>query len=473
MNKFNLLLIDDDTLVHETAKAEFSDTGINLFHAHSGKDGLKIFRESPLKFPVVLLDYSMPDVLGDEVTEQILEINSKQMIVIYSADQTRDTLKKTILAGAVDFLEKDLDFEVKIEKLKEHYNKWKTLYATYEDSKTNSEKQEYINKFDLEGQSDQLYKICKQVEVLATKDTTVLINGPSGTGKSDLAKAIVKSSKRQSYPFKTINCGAISEKLVESELFGHAKGSFTGADKEKIGLFESCNHGTIFLDEIGDLPLAMQVKLLRVLQDQVIMKVGSTKEVPINVRIIAATNKDLEEEIQKKQFREDLYYRLNVVVFDMPPLAERNEEVPLLVDKFLKENKEVSFKITLQALDFLRSYAWPGNIRELKNEINRIMALSTGNIIRVEHLSAKIFQKNIKTIDGSVQIKNFDSMKLKQYEIERSYWQQLIQTDRKLSVAETIQKILNNHNLSRSTLYRKFKELNIKVENYKGVENVL
>lgn len=473
MSKFNLLLIDDDILVHETAKTEFADTGINLFHAESGEQGLEIYKDNPLQFPVILLDYSMPDLLGDEVTSKILEINPNQFIVIYSADQTRDTLKKTLKAGAVDFIEKDLDFEIKIEKLNELYAKWKALYATYNLPKTLNDKRNYINDFHLEGQSEDLYQICKQVEILSNKDTSILINGPSGTGKSDLAKAIVKKSKRKDYPFKIVNCGAISEKLFESEFFGHVKGAFTGADKEKIGLFESCNYGTIFLDEIGDLPLYMQVKLLRVIQDQVITKVGSTKEIKINVRIIAATNKNLETEIAEKRFREDLYYRLNVITFEMPSLTDRAEDIPLLVAKFLKSNNENEYKITLQALEYLKSYSWPGNIRELKNEISRLIALNTNGVIKVDDLSPKLFEKDIDTMGETLQIKTYDKVIDKQNEIEKEYWTQTILKNHGKTRNDTINNILKNHEISRSTLYRKFKELNINLKLYQGAENVI
>jgi len=473
MSKFNLLLVDDDLLVHETAKEEFAGTEVKLFHAHSGEEGLDLFRKSPLKFPIVLLDYSMPDVLGDKVTEQILTINPKQLIVIYSADQTRDTLKKTLQAGAVDFIEKDLDFEIKIDKLREHFQKWKTLYATYEEPKNINEKREYINSFNFEGQSDDLYRICKQVDLLSPKDVTVLINGPSGTGKNDLAKAIVQNSKRKDYPFRTVNCGAISEKLFESEFFGHIKGAFTDANQDKIGLFESCNHGTLFLDEIGDLPLNMQVKLLRALQDQVITKVGCTKEIPINVRIIAATNKDLEEEIREKRFREDLYYRINVVSFEMPSLKERREDIPLLVDRFLKEDETRDFSITLHALNYLKTYSWPGNIRELKNEINSFTALALNKVINVENLPAKFFNDASSTVENIEEVKSLESVKLKQVEIERSYWQQVILKHRKLSVPQIIQELMEKHEMSRATLYRKFKELNIKIESIKEVTNAV
>jgi DNA-binding NtrC family response regulator len=467
VSRFKLLLIDDDPLVHETARSEFSDTDIILVHANNGHEGIDIFKKQPFEFPVILLDYSMPDLLGSEVLTKIREINDKQFVVIYSADNSREALKDTFKAGAVDFIEKNLDSNVKLERLNELYQKWLKLYAITTPQTDKIGYRHLINSIGLEGQSKSLFDIGQKVISLADTDSTVLIKGPSGTGKSDIAKAIQKTSRRKDLPFSTVNCGAITENLIESELFGHVKGAFTGATSSKVGMFEKCNKGTLFLDEIGELPLNMQVKLLRAIQDQVIRPVGSNKEIKIDVRLIAATNKELDKEVLKGSFREDLYYRLNVIEINMQSLADRPDDIPLLVQKFIKDYAGDSMKITESAMNVLQKYSWPGNVRELKNEIEKICVFQKDNLIKEESISPKIFVAKSKKVPEYT-FQSIDEVKNKQNEIEKIYWLEAAQELQNIPVSKRMVLLAKNNNMSKATLYRRFGELGISLSKRKG-----
>ena len=461
--KFKILLVDDDHLVHETAKIEFQPHNIELIHAYDGNEAIRLHKKTPRDFAVVLLDYQMPAMSGDQVAQMIKAENLDQYIVIYSGDNSREALKTTFKAGADDFIEKNLSSESKIQKLNEYYQKWLKFNAVYETDSRKNKYREVINITGLEGCSQNLYQICDKVHSIKDKDSTVLIRGESGTGKGDIANAIKNFSTRKNGPFIHVNCGALPENLVESILFGHKRGAFTGATTDQVGKFKACDGGTIFLDEIGDLPLTSQVKLLRVIQEKIIEPVGSHGSYKVDVRIIAATNKDLKKMLQEGTFREDLLYRLDVINILVPPLRERPSDIPQLVDKFLAEFSQGKKQITLQAMKVLKKYGWPGNVRELRNEMEKICALIQGDLIEEKHLAAKFFSSDDEV--AGLELKNLKEVRKKQNALEKNYWQGLLSKFSHLNKKDKVIAIEQSNQISKSTIYRRFKELGITIPN--------
>lgn len=338
-------------------------------------------------FDLILMDIRMTNVSGIEALEQIKQINADIPVIIMTAYASVETAVQTLKKGAYDYLTKPLDFDelqVSIARATEHSRLKK------ENEYLKEKLGEKFDRRNMIGQSPSMIKLLEVVEQVAATQATVLITGESGTGKEVIANAIHFNSARKNAPFVKINCAALTETLLESELFGHEKGAFTGADKRREGKFVQADGGSIFLDEVSEMSPAMQVKLLRVLQERELTRVGGHDVLKIDVRVIAASNKDLKKEIRDGRFREDLFYRLNVVTLDVPPLRERSEDIPLMAHAFLKMFAENNAKVikgfTPQAMQKLASYSWPGNVRELMNAVERAVVLCRTETIGEEDL---------------------------------------------------------------------------------------
>ncbi|MFO7445308.1 MAG: sigma-54 dependent transcriptional regulator [Ignavibacteriaceae bacterium] len=374
---------DNDTMrlgLAESLKRE----GYKVTAFENGVDAIKSFRFRPASLAII--DLKMEPIDGIEVLKQIKEINPFTEVLMISAFGTVEDAVKAMHLGAADFLTKPFspdELRVRIRKLSEKIQKEKEIQLLLEQNKILSD--ELFTGYDeIIISSPAIKKVFALIEQVAAKDSTVLVHGESGTGKELVAKALHKKSKRADNPFIRINCGALNDNLLESELFGHEKGSFTGAVKQKKGRFELADKGTLFLDEIGDVSPAMQVKLLRVLQEGEFERVGGEETVSADVRIIAATNKNLQKLISEGKFREDLYYRLSVIPIELPSLRERKEDIVPLVNYFLKKlsQKHKQEKcISNEGMKFFINYTWPGNIRELENLVERLFVISDGNEI--------------------------------------------------------------------------------------------
>jgi DNA-binding NtrC family response regulator len=345
--KYNILLIDDEQLSIDTTLGEFEDEGDLVFSSYtSPRSGIEALKKSPDDFAVVLLDYNFPaeakfeGTNGALVAKELLAINPKLNIVILSGDSTREAAIRTLRAGVVDFVDKNAPRAEKIEIVRNFCRKFDEVGRVLDPKQF----EDGEPKEKLLGKSPAIVEVLDQTRRIRESSSTVLIRGESGTGKELVALAVHNNSARKGRPFIAINCGAIPEKLIESELFGHEKGAFTDAVTKKIGKFQLAQGGTIFLDEIGDMPLDMQVKLLRVLQEGTIDPLGSRDSIRVNVRVVAATNVNLEEAVKAKRFREDLYYRLNVIPLVIPPLRERKEDIDLLVAHFVRKHPTGSKK---------------------------------------------------------------------------------------------------------------------------------
>lgn len=375
-----MLLIDDEADVQYSFRRIFEGSGIDISTASSGEEGLKLIPR--VKPDLVVMDVRMAGMNGLETLRRLRENDSKLPVIMMTAYGTTQTAIEAMKLGAYDYLLKPFD----VPKLKQIIG---DAFKAAEDMKRVVSYEPLLESEDYDigiiGRSEPMQKVFKLIGQLAATDATALITGESGTGKELVARAIYHHSKRSDKPFLAINCAAIPENLLESELFGHEKGAFTGAGAQRIGKFEQCNGGTIFLDEIGDMSLTTQTKILRVLQSGSFERVGGNQSVQVNVRVIAATNKPLEEAVAAKQFRDDLFYRLNVVRIQMPALRERRDDIPLLVEYFLKRNaagKHGGKKLlSKDAMTFLEQHDWPGNVRELQNAIERALVVSKGDII--------------------------------------------------------------------------------------------
>ncbi len=375
-----LLLIDDEADVQYSFRRIFDSPDIELTTASSGEEGLKLVAK--LKPDLVIMDVRMGGITGLETLRRMRQTDSKLLVILMTAYGTTQTAIEAMKLGAFDYLLKPFD----VPKLKEIVA---GALKAARDMKQVVSYQPMLESEDYDlgivGRSEGMQQVFKLIGQLAAADATALITGESGTGKELVARAIYSHSKRSEQPFLAINCAAIPENLLESELFGHEKGAFTGATVQRIGKFEQCNRGTLFLDEIGDMTPATQTKILRVLQSGTFERVGGNQPIQVDVRVIAATNKPLEQAVAARHFREDLFYRLNVVRVHLPPLRERREDVRLLVNYFLKkfsrDQQRPTKSISTSAIKALEQYHWPGNVRELENVIQRALVVTKGDAI--------------------------------------------------------------------------------------------
>ena len=407
MKEYNILIIDDEQTQREVLTGYLNKKGYHILSAESGEEGIKLISRNSVD--IVLSDFKMPDRTGLEVLEEVKRINPEISFVIITAYSTVENAVKAMRLGAYDYISKPVDLDeldLMIEKIIENRNlKSEIRYLK-------SQLQEKHRLTSLISHSPKMEEVLSIASRAAESNASILIMGENGTGKEVLAKAVHYISYRKDGPFVAVNIPALSENLLESELFGHEKGSFTGADRMRKGRFEIAGGGTIFLDEIGDIPLSMQVKLLRVLQEREIERVGGTEKIPVDVRIISATNRNLGQKIREGTFREDLFYRLNIVTIYIPPLKERKEDiVPLIesfINKYSEQNNRSGMEISKEAVDQLLKYNFPGNVRELENIIERAVVLSRGNLITINDLpmNVKGFKEEISTETGQNETMN-------------------------------------------------------------------
>ena len=367
----NILVIDDEKSIRSTLQEilEYEKHTVSL--ANNGKEGLDQFENN--KFDVVLCDIKMPEMDGIEVLEKIMDISSEVSVIMISGHGNIDTAVDAIKKGAFDFIEKPLDLNRLLITIRNAMDKSSLL------TETKVLKKKVSKQYEMVGESPSIMQVKEMIDRVAGTEARVLITGKNGTGKELVAHALHEKSERASSPFVEVNCAAIPSELIESELFGHEKGAFTSAHKQRIGKFEQANSGTLFLDEIGDMSLSAQSKVLRALQENKISRVGSDKDIKVDVRIIAATNKDLKSEIEKNNFREDLYHRLSVILIQVPSLNERTEDIPLLAEHF---NEMICAEYGMQkkiikpdAIQELQKITWTGNIREFRNVLERLIIL--------------------------------------------------------------------------------------------------
>lgn len=380
-----ILIVDDDQGMRDYLEIMLSREGYDVHAVHGGKEALTLCRK--YTFDLVITDLKMSGIDGIDLLKSLKEISPGTMTILITGYASGETALAAMKEGAYDYLEKNFEPENLKSLVRDALNK---KGVSEEDAQFMKDVKSSVSFGGMTGKSKEMLKVYSLVRKMADTVANVLILGESGTGKELVARAIHENSSRKDGPFVPINCGGIPETLLESELFGYMKGSFTGAYADKPGLFEVAHGGTVFLDEIGELSPFLQVKLLRVVQEKTFRRIGGARDISVNVRIISATNRDLEELVKRGAFREDLFYRLNVIPVEIPPLRERKEDIPLLVDYFIERyareyNKEIK-KISPYAMGLLVEYPFPGNVRELENIIERSVALETTNIILPERL---------------------------------------------------------------------------------------
>ena len=442
--KSTVLVVDDEASILETLSSILEDEGYHTITAPSGEKGLEMFlKHSP---DVILLDVWMPDMDGIETLKQIRAKDKDVAVIMISGHSNIDTAVQAIKHGAYDFLEKPLSLDkilILVERAFEKQNLVKENIAL---------KNSIFAQWEMIGESPKIVELKDKISMAAASEGRVIIYGESGAGKELVARALHNAGSRKDKDFIEVNCAAIPQELIESELFGHEKGSFTGAFEAKKGKFELANGGTLFLDEIGDMTLTTQAKVLRIIETQEFQKVGGSKKIKVDVRIIAATNKDLEDEIQNANFREDLYFRLNVITLHVPPLRERKDDIPLLIEHFLQnlasqygqKKKNVS-KTTQRAL---MEYDWPGNVRELKNTIERLVIMNRDETIDT---------KDVQPVRASKSdYSSFNTLREAREQFERDLIIKKLQ-ENNWNVSKTAEDL----EIERSNLHRKIKALGI------------
>lgn len=452
------LIVDDEEAIGSALLGVFSDEGWQAVVATSGQEGLKLFARARPDF--VLLDVWMPGMDGIETLQAMKETNPKVPIVIMSGHGTIETAVRATKLGAFDFLEKPLSLD-KLLPMIEHA----LVLRSQEQSTVGQDASR--TRVNLIGESPAMLSIKRQIKMVAPRNAWVLITGENGTGKEVVASQIHQESSRARQPFVALNCAAIPEDLIESELFGHEKGAYTGATSMQRGKFEQAHQGTLFLDEIGDMSLRTQAKVLRVLQEQQFERVGGDETISVDVRVIAATNKDLEVQIKQGLFREDLFYRLNVVPFVLPPLRERGVDLLSLAEHFLdqvaKELGEPVKTLSIDAKRALEAYRFPGNVRELRNLIERLCLLVPGALIDVKDLPEHIVSdKKISLAMAGSQGAGPSSLKDAKSEFERVFILEKLQ-ENNWNVSRTADAI----GIERSNLHRKIRTFNIDTKKLK------
>ena len=416
MSNFHILLIDDEPAQITSIKSFLKRRDYTVSSANSGPDGIKIVKDGDID--LIFTDYRMPEMNGLEVVQSIKEINPELPVVVITAFSDIKDAVQVMKEGAFDYLSKPIqldELEILVKRTQERN-------ALISENKLLREQLKEQFKFDfIVTKSPKMEKILSTTGRVAKSNSTVLVRGETGTGKELIARALHFGSERQNKPLITVNCAALSENLLESELFGHEKGSFTGANSQRIGRFEQADGGTLFIDEIGDISLQTQVKLLRALQFGEFERIGGTKTIKVDVRIVTATNRNLEELIENGEFRQDLYYRINVISINIPSLRKRKEDIPILIkhfiDKYSKENGKNVTDISKEAHNQLMHYHYPGNIRELENIIESAIVMARGEIITINDFTPDVLSPS-------------DSMALNPHNFKNSY-------DEKLEAFET------------------------------------
>lgn len=446
-----ILVIDDEESMCNFMEIMLSKQGFDVDTTTSGPDGVELVKNQ--NFDLVIADLNMPQMTGIEVLKKTRSFKAEQEFIVMTAFASVDTAIEAMKEGAADYITKPFKVDEIMLVIEKSINRRKLV----KENTTLKKQLQGDNSFEnFIGRSEAMTKVKKLAKRIASSDSTVLIRGESGTGKDLVARAIHSLSPRCSGPFVSINCAALPETLLETELFGHVKGAFTGAIKDKDGLFKVATGGSFFLDEVGNTSLALQVKLLKVLEEKIITPVGSTKPINVDIRLIAATNSDLEEDVRQGRFRADLFYRLNVIPIDLPPLRDRMEDLPLLIDFFIGKycgKANIPAKgITEAALEVLRGYSWMGNVRELENIIERAILLN-----RTTTLEPVDFPERLSATSDISIVQDADPLTPTLESIEKAYIHFVMsQTDGKKSEAA---KILG---IDTSTLYRKIQRYDLK-----------
>lgn len=452
MVKSRILVIDDEKPIRDSLKMILEYEGYEYISASDGKEGIRlVLEESP---DIILLDIKMPKMDGLEVLKELnKKLSELPPIIVISGHGTISTAVEATKLGAFDFLEKPLerqkvllDIKNALEqgRLREEIRDYKLLFE---------------QKYEMIGESEAMQSLRQEIMRAAPTSATILITGESGTGKELVARAIHRNSRRNSQSFIQVNCAAIPDDLIESELFGHEKGSFTGATEKKLGKFELAHQATIFLDEVADMSIKTQAKVLRVLQEGEVQRIGSSKIIKVDVRVIAATNHELKQEIEKGRFRQDLYFRLNVIPIHCAPLREKIADIPLLADYFVRrfclKNNFKEKKISPDAMDFLIKYPWPGNVRELENTIERLVIMTPEDTIKPHHLPEHLCGQ-APILDG--EIASASNLKEFKEKAEKAFLMAKLK-ENNWNIMKTARQI----GTPRSNLYKKLKQYNIDV----------
>jgi two-component system nitrogen regulation response regulator NtrX len=445
-----ILVVDDEERIRQSLNGVLRDEGYEVLEA---KDGVQAVRQIETDPPdLVLLDIWMPGMDGMETLERIRTQIPHLPVIMISGHANIELAVKATKLGAYDFIEKPLS----LEKVLLTVNR--ALVFSKLEQENRALRQEIQRKYEIVGSSPEILQLKEQIKIAAPTNGWVLIAGENGTGKELVAREIHQLSLRADKPFVEVNCAAIPEELIESELFGHEKGSFTGALTKRRGKFDLANDGTLFLDEIADMSLKTQAKILRILQEQKFERVGGTEMIYVDVRVVAATNRDLKEEIQKGRFREDLYYRLNVIPMSVPPLRERGTDIPILVDHFIAEfcleNHKEPKKISPEAMDLLISYPWPGNVRELRNVIERMVIMTRGVLIEAKDVPDPVREQ--PKVQPQFSFFEYNLLKDARREFERRFIMKKL-TENEENISKTAEVI----GIERSNLHRKIRTYGI------------
>jgi two-component system nitrogen regulation response regulator NtrX len=450
----SILIVDDEPSIVQSLEGLLTDEGFDTLRASNGYEALKIIEaESP---DLVLLDIWMPGIDGIATLKEIKSGNPFLPVILITGHGNIETAVKAIKLGAYDLIEKPLSIDKVIVAINNALN-----FRRLEEENRYLRKKT-LEKNSIDGRSQPIQELKAKIAAVAPTDTWVLVTGENGTGKELVARTIHQLSPRADKPFVDINCAAISEELIESELFGHERGAFAGATVKKRGKFELASEGTIFLDEIGDMGLKTQAKILRVLQEQQFQRVGGSRTLKVNVRVIAASNKKLENEIAKGNFREDLYYRLNVVPIEVPRLQDRSEDIPLLVETFLgdsaRQNRNQRKQIDPAALAELQAYAWPGNVRELKNLVERLVILVPRPIIQASDLPP-----TYRVADGAGARRPLveDFWQINDFKVARRSFEQAYIRRKLMESDSNVTRTAQQIRVGRSYLHKKLKQLDL------------
>jgi two-component system nitrogen regulation response regulator NtrX len=460
----SILVVDDEEAIVSSLGSILQDEGYEVAVAKSGVEALKIYTVDPPN--LMLLDIWMPEMDGLETLRRVKELVPTAQVMVMSGHGSIETAVKAIKLGAYDYIEKPLSLENVTLRVKHALEQFRL------EEENRSLRTKVQRKFELVGQSPAMQQLRQLIDTAGPTNSRVLVGGENGTGKELVARAIHLQSARADRPFVAVNCAAIPETLIESELFGHEKGSFSGATSMKRGQFEQADGGTLFLDEIGDMSLNTQAKVLRALQEQQFNRVGGTKLLKVDVRVLAASNKDLMKEIEKGTFREDLYYRLNVVPIVVPPLRERREDIPLLIRHFMKLHAEEqglrTKEVTPDAMAVFQQYEWPGNIRELRNLIERLMIMVPGNVIDGAQASMTLQVKApgavaaatpaVQTAASPLFTQPFDSLRDARNAFEKEYIARKLR-EHHWNISRTAEDL----KIERSHLHRKIKLLDVEM----------